>query len=358
MPLTVRPAIASLPSYKAGRPAPPGDGRASYKLSSNENPYPPLPGVLAAVELACQQMNRYPDMGNAAITEAVADRLGLSADRVAFGTGSVAVLYHLLQTVCNPGDEVIFAWRSFEAYPIAVQVTGAIPIPVPLAPGAVHDLDAIRARISPATKAIMICTPNNPTGPTVRHDDLVAFIDAVPDHILILVDEAYVEFVTDQQAARGLDVLDRPNVAVLRTFSKAYGLAGFRVGFCLGDPALTTAVRSAALPFGVSVPAQAAVVASLAAEDALLERVALLVADREAMVAELKSLGFDVPEAQGNFVWLPAGPATLEYAEAFAAGGVMVRPYAAGDVSDGVRITVGEPEANRLVLEIAATLAR
>jgi histidinol-phosphate aminotransferase len=358
MPLTVRPAIASLPSYKAGKSAPPGAGGGSYKLSSNENPYPPLPGVLAAVELACQQMNRYPDMGNTAITEAVAGRFGLGTDRVAFGTGSVAVLYHLLQAVCDPGDEVIFAWRSFEAYPIAVQVTGAIPIPVALAPGARHDLDAIRARISPATKAILICTPNNPTGPTVRHDDLVAFIDSVPDHILILVDEAYVEFVTDKHAVRGPDLLDRANVVVLRTFSKAYGLAGFRVGFCLGEPGLITAARSAALPFGVSVPAQAAVIASLAAEKALLERVDLIVTARAAMVAELRALEFDVPEAQGNFVWLPAGPSTLEYAETFATGGVMVRPYAAGDPGDGVRITVGEPAANRLVLEIAATLPR
>ena len=359
MPLTVRPAIASLPAYRAGRPAPVRDGQVSYKLSSNENPFPPLPGVLAATDLACRQMNRYPDMGNVAMSEAVAARFGLDVDALAFGTGSVAVLYHLLQAVCEPGDEVIFAWRSFEAYPIAVQVTGATPVPVRLGPGAVHDLDAMAAAITPATKALMLCTPNNPTGPAIGHDDLVRFIDDVPDSILVVVDEAYVEFVTDPKATRGLEALGgRPNVAVLRTFSKAYGLAGFRVGFCVAAPEVARAVRAVSLPFGVSLPAQAAVLASLQAEEALLERVAHIVAERERLLQGLSALGFDVPDSQANFVWLPAGPRTADYAASFAGDGLMVRPYAAGDDVDGVRITVGEPEANALVLATAAKLAR
>ncbi|MDX6320468.1 MAG: histidinol-phosphate aminotransferase [Propionibacteriaceae bacterium] len=359
MPLPVRPAVARLPVYLPGKPAPLGPGGVSYKLSSNENPFPPLPGVIEAAELACAQMNRYPDMGNVAVTTALSEKLSVAADRLAFGTGSVAVLYHLLQAFCEAGDEVIFAWRSFEAYPIAVQVTGATAVPVPLAPGYVHDLDAMHAAITPATKAILVCTPNNPTGPTVPHQKLADFIDAVPDSILVVVDEAYVEFVTDPQSARGMELMaGRPNVVVLRTFSKAYGLAGFRIGYSVADPEVTTAVRATALPFGVSLPAQAAAVASLAAEDALLERVAALVSERDALAAGLVGLGFDVPDAQGNFVWLPAAGATATYAETFARAGVMVRPYAAGNDSDGVRITVGEPAANRLVLEVAATLPR
>jgi histidinol-phosphate aminotransferase len=313
--------------------------------------------VLAATELACRQMNRYPDMGNAALMQAVAAKLGVAADRLVFGTGSVAVLYHLLQTVCEPGDEVVFAWRSFEAYPIAVQVTGATAVPVPLGPGAVHDLAAMAAAVTPATKAVLLCTPNNPTGPAVGHDDLVRFVDGLPDSVLVVVDEAYVEFVSDPAATRGLEVLTgRPNVVVLRTFSKAYGLAGFRVGYCVAEPELAAAVRTVALPFGVSLPAQAAVVASLEAEPALLERVALIVAAREVLSDGLTQLGFDVPDSQANFVWLPAGPDTSAYAEHFAAAGLMVRPYAAGGSGDGVRITVGEPEANARVLEAAATL--
>lgn len=356
MPVRVRPAVAQLPAYKPGKPAPVGPGGVSYKLSSNENPFPPLPGVLAATERAVAQMNRYPDMANTVMTTAVSERLGVGPDQLAFGTGSVAVLYHLMQAVCEPGDEVVYAWRSFEAYPIGVQLTGAVPVPVPLGPGAVHDLPAIRAAITERTKVVLLCTPNNPTGPALDHDEVERFIADVPEHIMIVVDEAYVEFVSDPAAVRGLDLLGRDNVVVLRTFSKAYGLAGFRVGYCVAEPALAAAVRSTALPFGVSIAAQAAVVASLEAEPALRERVATLVAAREVLRDGLIGLGFAVPDAQGNFVWLPAGPLTATYAETFAAAGVMVRPYAVGAPVDGVRITVGEPEANALVLEIAATL--
>jgi histidinol-phosphate aminotransferase len=359
MPLTVRPVVASLPVYKAGRPAVVVAGQPSYKLSSNENPYPPLPGVLAATALACERMNRYPDMGNAAMTDAVAGRLGVGADQLAFGTGSVAVLYHLLQAVCEPGDEVVYAWRSFEAYPIAVQVTGATAVPVPLGPGAVHDLSAMREAITPATRAVLLCTPNNPTGPAIPHDDLVKFVDDVGDSVLVVVDEAYVEFVSDPAATRGLDVLtDHPNVAVLRTFSKAYGLAGFRVGYCVADPVVATAVRAVSLPFGVSLPAQAAVLASLDAEEALMERVQHIVSARDQLARGLTDLGLEVPDSQANFVWLPTGPLTADCAEAFSSAGLMVRPYASGDVFDGVRITVGEPEANAMVLEVAASLPR
>lgn len=359
MPVRIRPSVASLPVYKAGRPAVAGVGGTAYKLSSNENPYPPLPGVLAATERAVGLMNRYPDMANAAMTEALASRLAVAPGTLAFGTGSVAVLYHLLAAVCEPGDEVVYAWRSFEAYPIAVQITGATSVRVPLGPGAVHDLAAMHAAITPATRVVMLCTPNNPTGPALRHDELERFLAAVPEDVLVLVDEAYVEFVADPGAVRGLEIArGRPNVVVLRTFSKAYGLAGFRVGYCVADPTVAAAVRAVSLPFGISLPAQAAVVASLEAEPALLERVARLVQARTALVEGLVGLGFDVPDAQGNFVWLPAGPLTAGYGQAFAAAGVMTRPYAAGEPGDGVRITVGEDAANARVLEVAAGLAR
>ena len=357
MTVPVRPALAGLPRYVPGKAA--GTGAASYKLSSNENPYPPLPGVLAATAQACAQMNRYPDMANTAITEAVATRLSVDQSQLAFGAGSVAVLYALLQAVCEPGDEVIFAWRSFEAYPIAVQLTGATPVPVPLGPGAVHDLGAMRSAVSKATRAILLCTPNNPTGPALAHDVVIDFLDWVPDDVLVVIDEAYVEFITDPSAVRGLEMLrDRLNVAVLRTFSKAYGLAGFRIGYGIAEPDLAGAVRAASLPFGVSRVAQAAAIASLAAEEELMARVAELVKAREALAQGLTDLGFRVPDAQGNFVWLPAGPRTGSYAEAFRAGGLAVRPYVAGDPGDGIRITVGEPPANDQVLTIADTLPR
>ena len=353
MPIAIRPAISSLPAYKAGKPAPAGPGGVSFKLSSNENPYPPLPGVLEAVAEASARMNHYPDATNAALLSAVADRFGVEQDQLAFGTGSVALIYHLLQAVCEPGDEVIYAWRSFEAYPIAVQASGAVSVQVPLGPGATHDLAAMKAAITERTKVIMVCTPNNPTGPVVRHDDLVAFIDSVPDHIMIMVDEAYVEFVRDPEAARGLEVLaGRPNVVVLRTFSKAYGLAGFRVGFCVTDPVVAAAARAVSLPFGVSITAQAAVVASLAAETELLERVESLTEERARVVSGMRELGFEIPDSQGNFFWLSAGEQTLEVAAAFIQQGLMVRPFD----GDGIRISIGEPGANDLVLKTAASL--
>ena len=356
--ITLRSAIAGLPVYTAGKPAP-GMGRTpSFKLSSNENPFPPLPGVMEATAAAVAQMNRYPDIANTQMTRKLSSRLSVPEEQLAFGTGSVAVLYHLLLAACEVGDEVVYAWRSFEAYPIAVQLTGATQVPVPLAPGAVHDLAAMRRAVTPATKVIMLCTPNNPTGPALHHQQVIDFIDSVPDHIMIVLDEAYAEFITDPEALRGLHAMAaRPNVVVLRTFSKAYGLAGFRVGYCVADPQVAAAVRAVALPFGVSIAAQAAVIASLDAEALLLDRVAELVKARDALAVGLRDLGFEIPDAQGNFVWLPGGPQTDSYAATFARAGIAVRPYASGGDWDGLRITVGEPAANALVLEVAATLA-
>jgi len=357
--IKLRAAIAGLPRYSAGKPAPKIDHGPAFKLSSNENPFPPLPGVMEATAAAVARMNRYPDIANTELTHAMSSRLGVPGEQLAFATGSVALLYHLLQATCEAGDEVIYAWRSFEAYPIAVPVTGATSVPVSLGHGAVHDLDAMRRAVTSATKAIMLCTPNNPTGPALQHQQVIDFIDSIPDHIMIVLDEAYVEFVTDPNGLRGLDVMvGRSNVVVLRSFSKAYGLAGFRVGYCVAEADLAAAVRAVSLPFGVSIAAQAAVIASLEAEPLLLNRVADLVKARDALAVGLRDLGFDIPDAQGNFVWLPCGPNTEAYAATFAGAGLMVRPYATGGDWDGLRITVGEPAANARVLEVAATLGR
>jgi histidinol-phosphate aminotransferase len=322
-----------------------------FKLSSNENPYPPLPGVVEAAHAAVAQMNRYPDMGNTRLYDALADRLGVPRDRLAAGTGSVAVLYHLLQAFCDPGDEVVYAWRSFEAYPIAVQATGAVSVKVPVTADGRHDLDAMAAAVTDRTKVVVVCTPNNPTGPAVTDADLRAFVERVPAHVLVVVDEAYREFVRldDQVDALALQA-DHANVAVMRTFAKAYGLAGFRVGYLVAHEEVAAAVRACALPFGVSSVAQAAAVASLAAEEALLERVEALVAERTRVVAALADQGWEVPEAQGNFVWLPLGDRAADFAALAEEAGITVRPFA----GDGVRVTVGEPEANDLFLEVAA----
>ena len=349
----IRPAIADIPAYVPGKPPAPRDGVPTYKLSSNENPYPPLPGVVEAATRAVEVMNRYPDMGCTALYAALSERFGVPSDHLAAGTGSVAVLYHLLQAFCEDGDEVVYAWRSFEAYPIAVAVTGATSVQVPLAPGARHDLHAMLDAITERTKVVLVCTPNNPTGPALTHAEVEAFVERVPPHVMVVVDEAYREFVRSEDPVDGVRLYrDRPNVVVMRTFAKAYGLAGFRVGFVIAPPEIAAAVRACALPFGVSSVAQAAAIASLEAEPELVERVDAVVSERERVVAELRVQGWTVPDAQGNFVWLALGDRTADFAAVAEEAGIMVRPFA----GEGVRVTIGEPEANEVFLAVAAKM--
>jgi histidinol-phosphate aminotransferase len=322
----------------------------AYKISSNENPYPPLPGVLQVVADAAGEMNRYPDMAVTALTDALAQSLGVPREHIATGTGSVGVLGQIIAATCNQGDEVIYAWRSFEAYPIVVAIAGAVSVQVPLDVHARHDLVAMAAAITPRTRLILICTPNNPTGPVVRQADLDVFLDTVPDDILVVIDEAYVEFVTDSRAADGLvTYASRPNVALLRTFSKAYGLAGLRVGYAVAHEPVAQALRKTAVPFGVSTIAQRAAIASLAVVNELQARVDALVAERERVVAGLSFQGWHVIETQANFVWLPLGADTLAFAAAAEQAGLVVRAFP----GEGARCTIAEAEANDLLLQVA-----
>ncbi|RNM12394.1 histidinol-phosphate transaminase [Nocardioides pocheonensis] len=345
-----RATVATIPAYVPGRPPAAREGMTTYKLSSNENPFPPLPGVVEAVARAAEQMNRYPDMGCVALYDALATRLDVAPQQLAAGTGSVAVLYHLLQAYCDPGDEVVFAWRSFEAYPIAASVGGAVAVQVPVTADGRHDLDAMATAVGERTKVVLLCTPNNPTGPALTHGEVAGFLDRVPGHVLVVLDEAYREFVRMDDPLDALALTrQRPNVVVMRTFAKAYGLAGLRVGYLVGSVEVATAVRACSLPFGVSSIAQAAAVASLAAEDELLERVEKIVAERSRVTAALAEQGWQLPEAQGNFVWFPVGDRALELAAAAEEAGIVVRPFA----GDGVRVSIGEPEANDRLVEVA-----
>jgi histidinol-phosphate aminotransferase len=351
-PVRLRRTLDGIPAYVPGRPAAEvAAGPPAYKISSNENPYPPLPSVLDVVARAASQMNRYPDMANSELVAAIAERFGVDPAGVAVGTGSVGVLGQILAATCGEGDEVVHAWRSFEAYPILIQLSGATGVPVPLAPGGRHDLKAMAGAVTERTRLVLICTPNNPTGPTVDAAELKTFLDAIPRDVLVVIDEAYVEFVRDPTAPDSLAVLrDRPNVAVLRTFSKAYGLAGLRVGYAIADPAVGAALRKTAVPFGVSVIAQDAAVASLAAHAELAVRVDQLVAERDRVLAGLRGQGWDVPDSQANFVWLELGDRTMDFAAAAERAGVVVRPFA----GSGARCTVAEPESADLLLEVTA----
>ncbi len=356
-PSTPRPAVRlrktleGVPAYKPGRPAAPREGVTAYKISSNENPYPPLPSVLETVAAAAASMNRYPDMAVTALTEAIAERFDVPAEHVATGTGSVGVLTQLVNITCEPGDEVVYAWRSFEAYPIVVALSGARSVQVPLDHGARHDLTAMARAATDRTRLVLVCTPNNPTGPGVRDAELREFLAAVPPDVLVVIDEAYLEFNTDRDVPDGLALYrEHPNVAVLRTFSKAYGLAGLRVGYAVAREDVATALRKAATPFGVSDLAQQAAIASLAAYDELEVRVKALVDERERVLAALREQGWPVPDTQANFVWMPLAEDTLAFAAACQEAGLMVRPFA----GEGARCTIGETEANDRLIRVAA----
>ncbi len=347
-----RPNVAAIPAYVAGKPPTVRPGMTSYKLSSNENPYPPLPGVVEAAHRAVDVMNRYPDMGNTALYDALATRLQVPVGDLAAATGSVALIYQLLAAFCEPGDEVVHAWRSFEAYPIAIAAAAATSVPVPVTVDGRHDLDTMVAAIGPRTRCVMVCTPNNPTGPAVTRAELDAFLAAVPEDVLVVVDEAYVEFVRMDHKVDGIATYRaHPNVVLFRTFSKAYGLAGFRVGYAVAQEPVAAALRAVSLPFGVSGVAQAAAIASLDAEAALLERVDALVVERGRVQAGLREAGWEVPEAQGNFVWFELGERTPDFAAAADELGIVVRPFA----GEGARVSIGEDEANDRLLELART---
>lgn len=343
--------LGTLPAYVPGRTVP-----GAIKLASNETPYPPLPHVVSRITEAATQINRYPDNFSTELTAALAARYGVDAEQVRVGCGSVSLCTQLVQAVADADDQVIYAWRSFEAYPIITAVSGASAVQVPLADH-VHDLDAMGAQISGKTRLIFVCNPNNPTGTAVRRDELVRFLREVPDNIVVALDEAYREFVTDPDVPDGLTLLDEfRNVVVLRTFSKAYGLAGLRVGYAIAaDPAVTAALRQTQVPFAVTTVAQTAALASLEpqAEQELLARVADLVAERERVHAALLAIGYPVPPTQANFVWLPLGDATADWAARCEERQVIVRAFA----GSGVRVTIGTPDENDRFLAAAAELA-
>lgn len=351
----LRTALDQVPAYVAGKPPAPRDGVTVYKVSSNENPHPPLPSVVEVIREAAEGVNRYPDMGVTALTDALAAHLDVPREQLATGTGSVGVLAQIIQSTCDPGDEVVYAWRSFEAYPIVVAIAGAVSVQVPLTDDQRHDLDAMAAAITDRTRVVLVCTPNNPTGPSVTHAELEAFLAKVPRDVLVVVDEAYLEFVEGEGEVDGLSLRrEHGNVMLLRTFSKAYGLAGLRVGYAVAPEPVAEALRKTATPFGVNLIAQAAAIASLEAKDELDVRVKEIVAERERVLAALAEAGWQMTPSQANFVWFPLGERTADFVAACTEAGLSVRPYG----SDGVRVTIGETEANDRLIEVAREFLR
>lgn len=346
----LRPEILALPAYKQGKAAAGG-----YKLSSNENPFDPLPGVLEAVDRATRSLHRYPNAAAPELTARVAATWGVAEDEVIIGAGSVALLVQFTLAAAGPGDEIVFSWRSFEAYPWMAVLPGATAIRVPNTPDERHDLDAMAAAITDRTRLVIVCSPNNPTGTIVTQAEFDAFLAKVPDDVLVILDEAYAEFVTDVAAVNGRTLaLRHPNLVVLRTFSKAYGLAGLRIGYGVGPASILAAARTTIIPLSVTDAAQQAAVASLDRVDELHERVAHIAARRDRVWAALVEQGWDVPKPHGNFVWLATGEHSERAAEVFSEHGVIVRAYS----PDGVRVTIGEDEAVEHVLAAAEEIVQ
>ncbi|MGO4238370.1 histidinol-phosphate transaminase [Pseudarthrobacter sp. YAF2] len=349
---TLRGAVTGLPSYVPGRRSAGADIAA---LASNESHYEPLPAAIAAVTDAAGRMNRYPDMAAVELRERLARHLGVTVEEVAVGPGSVGVLQQIITGLCDAGDEVVFAWRSFEAYPILVELAGARPVRVPLDDLEGHDLDAMAAAVTDRTKVILLCTPNNPTGVPISHERLEAFLQGVRSDVLVVIDEAYVEYADTGGGPDSLALYRQyPNVCILRTFSKAYGLAGLRVGYAVAAPAVAEGLRRTALPFGVSALAQKAAIASLDAGEEMEARVFAVKHERVRMAAELEVQGWKLQPSQGNFLWIRADAALLAtLVDAFNGAGIMVRTYP----GDGVRITVADAVSNNRVLRLLAAHA-
>ncbi|WP_233265581.1 histidinol-phosphate transaminase [Leifsonia sp. AG29] len=347
----LRPEIEAVPAYRQGRPAP-ADG---FKLSSNENPYPPLPSVVEAVTATLRGLNRYPDATGADLRARLAERHGVGIDQVHLGSGSVALLAQLISAAAHRGDEVVYSWRSFEAYPGLVTVAGATSVPVPNRPDGGHDLLAMADALTERTRVVIVCSPNNPTGPIVTAAEFEQFMTQVPPEILVLLDEAYYEFVTVDGAVDGIPLLHRyPNLVVLRTFSKAYGLAALRIGYAVGPARVLNAARSAAIPLSVTDASRVAALASIDAEDELMERVARVAMRRDRLRDALIEQGWNVPQAQGNFVWLATGEQTEAANDAFFDAGLTVRAFP----PEGIRISVGEEESVEKLLAVAGDVVR
>lgn len=347
----LRPEIVAMQPYRQGRPA----AADAFKLSSNENPAPPHSAVLAAIAEAAATTNRYPDATALAVRERLAARHGVTPDEIIVGAGSVSILAQLISAAAGAGDEVVHAWRSFEAYPGLITVAGAVGVPVALDEEARHDLLAMAAAVTDRTRLIIVCSPNNPTGPAVGADEFERFMAAVPADRLVLLDEAYAEFVRADGAVDGATLVRRwPNLVILRTFSKAYGLAGLRVGYAIADRRIIDAARATQIPLSVTGAAQAAVLAALDHEDELLLHVAEIADRRDAVVTALREQGWAIPQSEGNFVWLATGERTTEVAELLAEAGIIARAFP----PEGIRVSIGEAGSVGTLLRIAGEVVR
>ena len=354
-----RPAVDRLPTYRPGKGATQAEAEHgitnAIKLASNENPDPPLDAIVAAVSEAAAGANRYADHRATALRERIAAWLGVDAASVAVGAGSVGLLQQLFLTFVDAGDEVVYPWRSFEVYPVYTRLMGGVEVTTPLTPDHRFDLDALAAAVSPSTRMVILATPNNPTGTALRTSEMRTLLERIDPRTVVVIDEAYREFLDPSFGDPVLELVpDFANVVVTRTFSKAHGLAGLRVGYAIGHPDVIASIDKTLFPFAVNGLAQAAAIAAIDSIDLIQQRVDRILGERARVIASLAADGWRIPDAQANFVYLPLGERTDSIYFELEKRGVVTRPFS----NEGIRITIGSDDQNTRFLTTLAQVVQ
>ena len=354
--------LARIPHYSAGADsaeAAAQEAATVAMLASNESPFPPVEGVVEAVRRAAGEVNRYPDPAARALRQALADRYDHPVAGIAVGNGSCEILLAAAEALLEPWSEIVYAWPSFSMYPHLSAATDAREVTVPLAAGHVHDLEAMAGAVTEQTRLMLVCNPNNPTGTHVPSDAVGELLERVPRRVLVILDEAYIEFQTAEDPDASLDLLRRfDNLVILRTFSKVYGLAGLRVGFALGSPEFKAAVDRVRQPFAVNHLAQVAATEALRHSDDVARRVEWNVVERLWLEEELAALGLAVADSQANFCWVSLGDHDeREVVAALSRAGVAVRPGMGLGGAGYLRVTYGtRAENERFVAALRGAL--
>jgi histidinol-phosphate aminotransferase len=363
MTVTFADKLSRIPHYEPGTSL--DDARAqaetadAVKLASNESPFPPHPEVIDAIAKAAADVNRYPDPEARLLRREIAKRHDTDPARIAVSNGSCEILLAAALALCEPGDEILYAWPSFSIYPHLPALSGAREITVPLAEGYVHDLDAMLEEVTAATQLLIVCNPNNPTGTHIPASRIASFVESVPDRTTIILDEAYVDYQTNDDPDATQDLLVRhPNVVLLRTFSKCHGLAGLRVGYALCSPQFRAAVDAVRQPFSVNSLAQAAAIEAIRHQDDVIDRVERSLVERIFVEEDLHGMGFATADSQTNFAWINLGDLDeSEVVESLAKSGVAVRPGSALGGPGHIRVTYGTRPENQRFLESIRSIA-
>jgi histidinol-phosphate aminotransferase len=362
MSITFAEKLARMPGYQAGVPtgqAPEAVASGNIaQLASNESPFPPHPKVIEAIAKAAGAMHRYPDPDATLLRRRIAERYETAPGHVAVGNGSCELLLAAAEALCEPGAEIVYAWPAFSMYPYLPALTGAREIRVPLAEGEVHDLDAMAAEVTAATQLLVVCNPNNPTGTHIPAAEVAAFCERIPPHVTIVLDEAYVEFQTHDDPDATVDLIgDFPNLVVLRTFSKCYGLAGLRVGYGIGSASFRAAVDAVRQPFSVNALAQAAGAEAILHQDDVRRRVESVIAARLTVEEGLRDLGLATTDTHANFSWIDLGDADeAEVLAGLAEAEIAVRPGKALGGPAHIRASYGTAEENARFLRVLSEL--